>query len=162
MYLCPDIRILITLDFVKAVRVASAAVELASGSGSELHVVHVVPTVPELPYLQLAAREGVEGFFEWRRLKGLKVLDGWVRRIGEDLGCSVAASYYREGKPEKELVLLAKEIDAGLIMIGGHRQARFERVFGANLAEQALRRTDRPVLIVDDGGSRDVVVPRSP
>jgi nucleotide-binding universal stress UspA family protein len=44
-----------------------AAVESASGTGSELHVVHVVhvvPTVPELPYLHLAAKERVEDFFE--------------------------------------------------------------------------------------------------
>jgi len=90
------------------------------------------------------------------------VLDDRVRRIGEDLGGSVAASYYREGKPEKGLVLLAKEIDAGLMVIGGRRQARLERVFGASLAEKVLRRADRPVLIVDDRGSRDVAVPRSP
>jgi nucleotide-binding universal stress UspA family protein len=135
-----------------------AAVELASVSGSELHIVHVVPTVPELPYLHLAARERVEDFFEWRRLKGLEVLDDRVRRIGEDLGGSVAASYYREGKPEKEIVLLGKQIDAGLIIVGGRRQAPFDRVFAANLAEKVLRRADRPVLIVDDRSSRGVPI----
>jgi nucleotide-binding universal stress UspA family protein len=156
-------RILVAVDpFRETSSALRAAVELASGTGSELHVVHVVPTEPELPFLLLAVRERVENFFEWRRLKGLEVLDDWVRRIGEDLGGSVAASYYREGKPEKELVLLAKEIDAGLIIIGGRRQARFERVFGANLAEKVLRRADCPVLIVDDRGSQDVAVPHSP
>jgi nucleotide-binding universal stress UspA family protein len=113
-------RILVAVDaFRETSSALRAAVELTSGTGSELHVVHVVPTVPELPFLHLAARERVENCFEWRRLKGLEVLDDWVRRIGEDLGGSVAASYYREGKPEKELVLLAKEIDASLMMIGG-------------------------------------------
>ncbi len=154
-------RILVAVDdFGETFSVVRAAVELTSGTGSELHVVHVVPTVPELPYLHLAAKERVENFFEWRRLKGLQVLDDQVRRIVEDLGGGVAASYYREWKPEKELVLLAKEIDAGLIMIGGRRQTRFERVFGANLAENVLRRADRPVLIVDDRRSRDLAVPR--
>ncbi len=154
-------RILVAVDaFRETSSALRAAVELASGAGSELHVVHVVPMVPELPFLHLAARERVENFFEWRRLKGLEVLDDRVRRIGEDLGGSVAASYYREGKPEKELVLLAKEIDAGLIMVGGRRQARFERVFVANLAEKELRRADRPVLVVDDRGSRSLAIPR--
>ena len=108
----------------------------------------------------MAVRERVENFFEWRRLKELEVLDDRVRRVGEDLGGSVAASYYREGKLEKELVLLAEEIDAGLIMIGGQRQARFERIFGANLAEKVLRRADRPVLIVEDRGSPNLAVPQ--
>jgi nucleotide-binding universal stress UspA family protein len=153
-------KILVAVDAFRETSWAlHAAVELASVSGSELHIVHVVPTVPELPYLHLAARERVEDFFEWRRLKGLEVLDDRVRRIGEDLGGSVAASYYREGKPEKEIVLLGKEIDAGLIIVGGRRQAPFERVFAANLAEKVLRRADRPVLIVDDRSSRGVPIP---
>ena len=95
----------------------------AVGTGSELHVVHVVPAVPELPYIHLAAKEMVEDLFEWRRLKGLEVLDDWVRRIGEGFGGTVATSYYREGRPEEEIVLLGKEIDAGLVVIGGRRQA---------------------------------------
>ncbi len=154
-------RILVAVDgYRETYSAVRAAVELATGTGSELHVVHVVPREPELPYLHLAAKEKVKTFFEWRRLKGLEVLDVQVRRISEDLGGSVAASYYREGNPEKELVLLAKEIDAGLIMIGGRRQPRFERVFGANLAEKVLRRADRPVLIVDDRGSLGAAIPR--
>ena len=88
------------------------------------------------------------------------MLDDRVRRIGEDLGGTVAASYYREGKPEKEVAVLGEEIDAGLIVVGGRRQAPFERIFAANLAEKVLRRTDRPVLIVDARGSRGLPVPR--
>ena len=67
------------------------------------------------------------------------MLDDRVRRIGEDLGGTVAASYYREGKPEKEIAVLGEEIDAGLIMLGGQRQAPLERIFGANLAEKVPR-----------------------
>ncbi|CAA9430527.1 MAG: hypothetical protein AVDCRST_MAG55-2625 [uncultured Rubrobacteraceae bacterium] len=67
------------------------------------------------------------------------MLDDRVRRIGEDLGGTVAASYYRERKPEKEIAVLGEEIDAGLIMLGGQRQAPLERIFGANLAEKVPR-----------------------
>lgn len=154
-------KILVAIDgFRETSWAVRAAVESASGTGSELHVVHVVPTVPELPYLHLAAKERVEDFSEWRKLKGLEVLDEQVRRIGEDLGGTVVASYYREGKPDKEIAVLGEEIDAGLIMVGGQRQALFKRIFAANLAEKVLRRTDRPVLIVDDRGSRGLPVQR--
>ncbi len=58
-------RILVAVDGYRETSWAvRAAVEAASGTGSELHVVHVVPTVPELPYLHLAAKERVEDFFE--------------------------------------------------------------------------------------------------
>ena len=133
---------------------------MASGTGSELHVVHVVPMVPALPYLHLAAKERVGDFLEWRRLKGLEVLDERARRIREDLGGTVAASYYKEGRPEEELAVLGKKIDAGLIMVGGRRQKLLERIFGANLAENLLRRADRPILIVEDRSYRGLPVPR--
>ena len=137
-----------------------AAVASAGGTGSELHVVHVVPTMPELPYIHLAVREGVEDFLAWRRLKGLEMLDERVRWMREDLGGTVAASYYREGKPEEEILVLGEAIDAGLIMIGGRRQARLEKMFAANLAEKVMRRAGRPVLILDDRDLRASVVPR--
>ena len=154
-------KILLAVDGSKETPSAiRAAIEVASGTGSEVHVVHVVSTVPELPYHHLAAKKKSEAILEWRKLKGLEFLDEQVRRIGDDLGVSVAASYYREGRPEKELLRLGTEINAGLIMIGGRKRRRFERVFGANFAEKVLRRADRPVLVVDDRGSRGSVVPR--
>ena len=154
-------KLLVAVDgFRETPSAIQAAVETASGTGSELHVVHVVPTVPELPYLHLAAKERVEDFSEWRRLKGLEVLDERVRRIREDLGGTVAASYYKEGRPEEEIAVLGKEIDAGLIMVGGRRQKRPERIFGANLAEKLRRRADRPVLVVEDWNYRSLPVPR--
>ncbi len=154
-------KILLAVDGSKETPSAvRAAVELAGGTGSEVHVVHVVSTVPELPYPHSTAKERSEAILERRKLKGLEFLDEQVRRIREALGGGVAASYYREGRPEKELLRLAEEIDAGLIMMGGRRRTRFERIFGANPAERLMRRADRPVLVVDGSGSRGSVVPR--
>jgi nucleotide-binding universal stress UspA family protein len=54
-------RILVAVDgFRETSSAVGAAVALASGTGSELHVAHVVPRMPELPYLHLAAKEKVE------------------------------------------------------------------------------------------------------
>ena len=154
-------RILVAVDgFKETFWAVGSAVETASGTSSELHIVHVVPSVPELPYLHLAAKEGVKDYPDWRRLKGLEVLDNRVRQIGEEFGGTVAASHYREGKPEKEIVLVAEEIGAGLIMIGGRRQTPLERVFGANLAEKVLRRAGCPVLIMEDRSRQGLGVPR--
>ena len=153
-------KILLAVDGSKETPSAvRTAVELASATGSEVHVVHVVSTVPELPYPHSTAKERSEAILEWRKLKGLEFLDEQVRRIEGDLGGG-AASYYKEGRPERELLRLGKEIDAGLIVMGGRRRTRFARVFGANPAEKVLRCADRPVLVVDGRGSRGSVVPR--
>ncbi len=106
------------------------------------------------------AKERSEAILEWRKLKGLEFLDEQVMRIGDDLGAGIAASHYREGRPEKELVRLGNEIEAGLIMMGGRRRTRLERIFGTSTAEKVQRWADRPVLVVDGCGSRGSAVPR--
>ncbi len=82
-----------------------------------------------------------------------------MRRI-EDLGGSVAASHYREGEPHKEVIRLGEELDAGLIIVGGHRRWWLERIFGAGFSEKVYRRAKRPVLVVGGRGLRGSTVPR--
>ena len=124
-----------------------AAVELSAGTGSELHVVHVVPMVFDLPYPRGSLRERNEAVLDRRKIRGLKLLQERTRRI-EDLGGVVAASHYREGNPEKEVLKLARELDPGLIITGGQRRPWFERMFGAGFSEHVTKRADRPVLVV--------------
>lgn len=143
----------------EAVPAVEAAVELADGTDSELHVVHVVSTVPELPYPRIATKERSEAFLEQRRLGGFRLLEHQVRRV-EDLGGSVEASHYREGSPEKEVVKLGRELGAGLILTGGRRRPWFERIFGAGFSTTLLRKADRPVLVVGKQGLQNSTVPK--
>ena len=132
----------------EAVMAEDAAVELSGGTGSELHVVHVVSMVFDLPYPRGSLRERNEAVLDRRKIRGLRLLQERVRRI-EDLGGVVAASHYREGNPEKEVLKLASELDAGLIITGGQRRPWFERMFGAGFSEHVFKRADRPVLVVN-------------
>ena len=143
-----------------------AAVELADGTGSELHLVHVVPVEPEPPGAyswanHSWAKERSEAQLESKRLRALELLDGQARRVEED-GGSVTATHYREGRLEKEVVRLGEEIDAGLIVAGGRRRPWFARIFGVDFFEGASWRTDRPVLILGERGPRGSTVPRKP
>jgi hypothetical protein len=72
-------RILLAIDGSKEMSSAMRAIELASGTGSEAHVVHVVSTVPEWPYPHFAAKEKSLALLEWRNLKGLEFLNDRVR-----------------------------------------------------------------------------------
>lgn len=155
----PTKILLATNGSLEASLAEEAAVELASGTGSELHVVSVVKTMPELPYPRASMRERSEAVLEWRKLGALMVLDNRVIRI-KDLGGSVAASHYREGDPEKEIMRLAEELDVGLIITGGQKRPRFERIFGAGFSERLTRRSSRPVLVVGGRGLRNSTVPR--
>lgn len=139
-----------------------AAVRLANGTSSELHVVHVVSTVPELPYPHYWEKGKSEALLERKKLKGLEFLDKIVWRIEEKLGGNVAGSHYREGSPQKEVVRLGEEIDAGLIMVGGRRRTWLERIFGANFSESVLRRAKCPVLVVGERSSHGSTAARRP
>ncbi|HET7479072.1 MAG TPA: universal stress protein [Rubrobacteraceae bacterium] len=154
-------RILLATDGTwEAALAEETAVELSDGTGSELHVVHVVHLTPELPYPNTALRERSEALLEWKKLDGIRLLDDRVRRL-EELGCSVTASYYREGWPQKEVIRLAEEIDAGLVITGGHRRPWFERIFcGPGFSETVLRRAGRPVLVVSERRLQGSTVPR--
>lgn len=143
-------RILLATDGSnEAVMAEDAAVELSGDTGSELHVVHVVSLVFDLPYPRGSLRERNEAMLDRRKVRGLRLLQERVRRI-EDLG-GVAASHYREGNPEKEVLKIARELDAGLIITGGRRRPWFERMFGAGFSEHVFKRADRPVLVVGCG-----------
>ena len=136
-----------------------AAVELANGTGSELHVVFVVSTAPELPYPKFTAKERNEAFLEQKRLGGFRLLERQVRRV-EELGGRVTASHYREGKPEVEVVRLGREINAGLIVTGGRRRPWFVRIFGPGFSTKVFRKADRPVLVVDKHALENLAVPK--
>lgn len=123
-------------------------------------MVHVVSTVPTLPYPHYWEKEKSEALLEWKKIKGLEYLDDLVRRIEEDLGGHVSASYYRDGTPDKEVVRLGEEIDAGLIMVGGRRLKRLERSFLGGFSEKVLRRAKCPVLVVGERGARGSPVAR--
>lgn len=153
-------RILLATDgSAEASLAEAAAVELSVGTGSELHVVCVVSTTPELPYARRSMRARTEALLEARRLNGLRVLDNRTRHI-ETLGGGVSASHYREGDPEKEILGLGQELNAGLILTGGQKRPWFERPFGAGLSERLTRRSTRPILVVNEQGSKRSTVPR--
>ena len=141
-------KVLVAMDgTAEAVPALEAAVDLSSGTGSELHIVHVVSTVPMMPYPGVAAQKKSEAYLEQRRLGGLRLLEHQARRA-RDLGGDVAATHYREGVPEKEVLALARKLDAGIIVTGGQKRPWFERIFGAGFSTKVLRRADRPVLVV--------------
>jgi nucleotide-binding universal stress UspA family protein len=138
---------LVTDGSREATLAAEAAVELAKGTGSELHVVHVVSTAPEMPYPRRFAKERTEALLEAKKLHALTLIDKRVAWI-EKIGGNVAGSHYREGKPDEEVVRLCEELDVGLVIMGDRNLSWFERTFARSFSERVLSRAKRPVLVV--------------
>ena len=121
-----------------------AAVDIAGGRGSRIHLVHVWHDV-RTPHAHAFVKR------ELRR-QGREVLNEEVRRIGEQ-GGSVTWSYLREGRIFEEVIKLGKEREADLLVVGsrGHRGMR--RMLVGSHSEDIVHHARRPVLVVRCGES---------
>jgi nucleotide-binding universal stress UspA family protein len=128
------------------------AVELAVGTGSQLHLVHAISTVSQRPYPRAYEREMREAILHRVRLAALALLDEKVRQV-EEMGGTVAGSHYREGQPVEEVLRLSDELGVGLIVTGGRIFGRLARLFASSFCEDLFHRAKCPVLMVR--GSKD-------
>src|ERR671921_1426548 len=108
-------KILLATDGSKDAELATkAAIELANATGSELHVVYVGEFGP-LPRAPLESKLGQIAQRLTRRTRS--VLGERIALIAA-AGGGVSGEHARVGRPAQEIVALAQEIEAGLIVMG--------------------------------------------
>ena len=140
-------RILLATDGSEEAELAALrAVDLAQSTDSELHVVHV-GVVPRF----LESYPGTLGYYgklyeqiEEESRKLLRELSWWVKVAGG----TIAGSHLRMGKVDLEIVALAKELGADLIVMGcrGHRGIR--RAIEGSISDGVIRHAPCAVLVV--------------
>ena len=134
--------LLATAGSSDAALAARAAVDLAGRGGSRLHVVHVWHDVPS-PRFRSYIKAELER-------QGCEVLDEQVKSI-EDAGGSVSGAHLRKGRPAEEIVGLAKEIGAGLIVVGSRGLGSVGRLVIGSVSEGVLHHARVPVLVMRGG-----------
>ena len=142
-------RILLATDSSEEVELATrVAVELANSSGSELHLVYVKPLPVTPPYPEvLDWREDLErAEREARRL-----LDEQVTKV-EEAGGAVDGIHLREERPPaEEIVALAEELGADLIVVGRRDRGQIRRALAGSVSDSVVRHARCPVLVVGAG-----------
>jgi nucleotide-binding universal stress UspA family protein len=123
---------------------AGVAVELARSTGSELHLVHVklLPLTPPYPEV-LDWRDDLERAEREAR----ELLDEQVKKV-EDAGGTVAGVHLREERPAEEIVALAEELGADLIVVGSRNRGRIRRALAGSVSDRVVRHAHSPVLVV--------------
>jgi nucleotide-binding universal stress UspA family protein len=122
----------------------SEEAELANSTGSELHLVYVKLLLVTPPYPEV---------FDWREdleraeRETLELLDEQVRKV-EDAGGTVAGAHLREELPAEEIVTLAEELGADLIVVGRRDRGRIRRALAGSVSDWVVRHARRPVLVV--------------
>jgi nucleotide-binding universal stress UspA family protein len=145
----PFKRILVPTDFSEPAQEAvKGAIELTQHFSAQLLLVHVVPPVP-VPYqpigspapvfdvtsylqeLVKASRENLQAYAEKNVPEGMPVT------------ITVAA-----GDPAYEILRLAKELEADVIVIATHGHGGWRRFLFGSVAEKVVRLAENPVLVV--------------
>jgi nucleotide-binding universal stress UspA family protein len=151
-------RILLATD--GSVNVAPAtdmAVQLSRETGSELHLVYVGEDVytATLIYPETTDPGGVERedpilieqlqrqFEQMSR----RVLETEVEKVRE-AGGTVAKTHLRMGKAAAEIVDLAEELGAGLVVVGSRGLGGIRRALMGSVSDSVVRHAHCPVLVV--------------
>jgi nucleotide-binding universal stress UspA family protein len=123
-----------------------AAIELAEGTGSELHVVYVEP-LPDF----MKNGDGTPGYdhglyevIEERAREALRKLT-WRVKVA---GGTVAEAHLRMGGVAEEIVELADVLEAGLVVVGSRRLGRIRRTLAGSVSESVFRHAHCPVMVV--------------
>jgi universal stress protein A len=136
-------RILVPLDFSSAsMQALDYAVSLAKQFHAAVHLVHVHPpdepsSVPGAGHLLLQSAEAIERLNE--ELAG-------IHRKHVPTFCPENC-HVRGGRPYQEIIALAREIDADLIVLSTRGHSGLKHLLLGSTAERVVRGTPCPVLV---------------
>ena len=135
MYPFPMV-ILLATDGSEEARIASRmAASIAEGTGSELHLVHVVGTGGADPRVYEQTRRSSRAFLDEQA--------GKLRAAG----AKIAKEHLMNGRPDQEIVALAEELGAGLIVMGGRGLGGMKRALMGSVSDSVVRNAHCPVLV---------------
>ena len=118
---------------------------------SELHIAHVRPRItPHYPGYYIGP-----GVVEGARAKEREHLDREARRLLDTqveqvraAGGSVAQPHLRDGKPDREIVALAEELGARLIVLGSRGRGGIRRALMGSVSDSVVRHAHCLVLVM--------------
>ena len=153
-------RILLATDGSEEANLAALrAVELADATDSELHVVHV-GVVP----IFLKSYPGTLGY-ERRLYEEIEEISRELLRKQswrvKAAGGAVAGSHLRMGEVDLEIVALAEELGADLIVMGSRGLGGVRRALMGSVSDSVVRHAHCPVLVVRPEKNRQRRVART-
>ena len=144
-------KILLATDGSEEAELArTTAVDEANSTNSELHVITVGPWSPDPAYAIGEAsfrRQTYEEASEEIGKEAREILDDQLRKIEEE-GGNVQEAHLRRGRKDQEIVRLAEEMGAGLIVIGSRGRGGVRRSLMGSVSDSVVRHAQCPVLVV--------------
>ena len=146
MSIFPTKILLATDGSEEAQLAATTAADLAEETDSELHVLTVGPDFPLYELTEHPA--DFEDVLRKNRREAKEVLEQQAKRI-EQSGATVKETHLREGPAaEEEIVEVAEELGAGMIVMGSRGHGRLRRALLGSVSDAVVRHAHCPVTIV--------------
>ena len=131
----PTVILLATDGSEEAWIASQMAAGIADGTGSELHLVYVGGTGGADPRV-----------YEQMRQSSRELLDELAEKM-RDAEAKITKKHLRNGRPDQEIVALAEELGAGLIVMGGRGLGRMKRALMGSVSDSVVRHAHCPVLV---------------
>jgi nucleotide-binding universal stress UspA family protein len=128
---------------------AQTAADMAQKTSSELHLAYVMysGTFSEVGLLsedEILAADDPEAKMKELGEEFLNYLAEPIKAAGGE----VAQAHLRLGRPDREIVSLADEINAGLIVMGSRGRGGIRRALLGSVSDSVVRHAHCPVLVV--------------
>jgi nucleotide-binding universal stress UspA family protein len=137
-------KVLVPVDFSEhSDRALTYATGLAKGFGATLHLVHVYPASAYIAPPLLPGPVIIGQF----RDQSQKAFDEFLERARRD-HCIEITGTLLEGVPHVEILRLATELQADLIVMGTHGRTGIEHLLLGSIAERVVRSSEVPVITV--------------
>ncbi len=127
-------------------RALERAIMLASTTGANLHILHVCA-----PYAFSSSSQSASA----PKLEARWALEKYLSENQLLSGLQPSISVIESREPFIEIIKLAEDIDAELIVMGMHGKAKLRDLFVGTTIERVLRKGTRPVLMVKDKPHED-------
>jgi len=143
MSIFPTTILLATDGSREAELAGQTAADLAQKTDSELHVVHVLAS-PLATHDPSSFEPEVWARQEERERKTLEDVMGKI----EASGGAVEGSHHTTGRPDADIVALAEQIGAGLIVMGARGIGGIRRALTGSVSDSVVRHAHCPVMVV--------------
>ena len=142
-------KILLATDGSEEAELAlRTAVDLAKSTNSELHVVTVGSDYHLAREMKMRYAEFFREAFRALKQETQQTLDEQAKKI-EKAGGSIAKAHLRMGgQQDRNIVSLAEEIGAGLIVMGSRGLGGIRRALMGSVSDSVVRHAHCPVLVV--------------
>lgn len=128
---------------------ARAAIDISRGTGSELHLVHVLEPIARYGYTGVTS-EIYSYVLDQEQREVQKLFDRETKRVQTE-GGSVTEVHSRRGPVADEILNLAGELEASLIVVGSRGLGPVKRLVLGSVSEGLVHGASCPVLVLRGG-----------